>query len=89
MNLRKELKRVQPYYIETCLLPKMYFNEDEHDTEYWIFVYAFLRGLSDQSIGVRLGYSRQHILKWTKKIIERNHDLIFDFILKKLQTDYK
>lgn len=88
-KLRSELKKCQPYYIERELLPLMYFKEDTEETEYWIFYYAFIRRLSDLSIRVRLGYTRQHILRLTNKIIEKNHDAIFNFVDKMLQKSVK
>lgn len=79
-EIRTKLKQTQPYFIERDLLPKLYFKEDDNDTEYWIFKYSFIRHLSDLSIGIRLGYSRQHILRLTYKIIKNNHALITEFL---------
>lgn len=79
-EIRFRLKGCQPYFIEHELLPKLYFKENEKNTEYWIFYYAFIRGLSDEAIGIRLGYSRQHILKLTKNILEANLFLVLEFL---------
>lgn len=79
---RIKLKHCQPYFIEHELLPLMYFKESENNTEYWIFFYSFIRRLSDEAIGVRLGYSRQHILNLTKKILKANKTMVLDFIEK-------
>lgn len=79
-NLRNKLKDCQPYFIEKELLPNLYFKEDENDTEYWIFKYSFITRLSTLATGVRLGYSRQHILVKLKKIIKANKALIEDFL---------
>lgn len=57
-EIRLKLKKCQPYFIEHDLLPKIYFKEDKNNTEYWIFFYSFIRRLSDEAIGARLGYSR-------------------------------
>lgn len=79
-NLRNKLKDCQPYFIEKELLPSLYFKEDENDTEYWIFKYSFITRLSTLAIGVRLGYSRQHILVKLKQIIKANKSLIEKFL---------
>lgn len=79
-NLKTELKGIQPYFIEKELLPKLYFKEDNNNTEYWIFFYTYIRGLSGLAIGIRLGYSKQHIYKKLDKIINRNRTLITQFI---------
>ena len=81
-EIRIKLKDCEPYFIEHELLPKMYFRESENNTEYWIFFYCFIRKLSDEAIGIRLGYSRQHILNLTKKILKANKTMVLDFIEK-------
>lgn len=80
-NLRSRLKDCQPYFIEKDLLPKLYFKEDENNTEYWIFRYSFITRLNTLAIGVRLGYTRQHILTKLKQIIKANKSLIENFLL--------
>jgi hypothetical protein len=79
-NLRTELKRCQPYFIEKELLPKLYFKEDEKNTEYWVFKYSFITRISDEAIGVRLGYTRQHIYCITKNILQANKCLVTNFL---------
>lgn len=79
-NLRNRLKDCQPYFIEKDLLPILYFKEDENNTEYWIFKYSFITRLSTLAIGVRLGYTRQHILNKLKQIIKANQALIENFL---------
>ena len=79
-EIRIRLKHCEPYFIEHELLPLMYFKESENKTEYWIFFYSFIRWLSDEAIGVRLGYSRQHILNLTKNIIKSNLTMIKNFL---------
>ena len=80
-NLRTELKNSQPYFIERDLIDKLYFKEDEKNSEYWIFFYSFIRGLSDEAIGIRLGnYDRYQIYRRTIKILETNKCLIEEFL---------
>ena len=83
-EIRIKLKKCQPYFVEHELLPKMYFKEDENNTEYWIFFYSFIRHLSDEAIGIRLGYSRQHILVLTKKILRNNLTMVLEFLDKQV-----
>lgn len=88
--IRNKLKRCQPYFIKKDLLPNLFFKEEESnildeygnkkETEYWIFFYAFVRRLSDVSIGVRLGYTQQWINKKITKIILNNYYLIEQFL---------
>lgn len=79
-NLRNSLKECQPYHIEKDLIPKMYFQEDADNTEYWIFRYTFVNRLTTLAIGVRLGYSRQNILVRLKKILKYNTTVINNFL---------
>lgn len=81
-EIRIRLKHCEPYFIEHELLPLMYFRESENKTEYWIFFYSFIRRLSDEAIGVRLGYSRQQILNKTKAILKFNLTMIQNFLQK-------
>lgn len=76
-DIKRKLKKCQPYLIEKDLLPNMYFKGDIEDKEYWVFKYAFIRRLSDVAIGIRLGYTNQNIhyilkniLSYNKKVIE-------------------
>lgn len=78
-DLRAKLKKCQPYFIERDLLPNLYFKEDENDTEYWIFKYAFIRRLTDVSISIRLGYTKQNIHYKIKGILQANQALIEEF----------
>ena len=59
----------------------MYFKEDMEEKEYWAFKYAFIRKLSDVSIGVRLGYTSQNIYYILKNIIKTNKGVIEQFLL--------
>lgn len=77
---RTILKNTEPYYIERDLFDKLFFMEDEKDTEYWIFKYAFLRRLSDEAIGIRLDYDTTTIYRKTLKIIKNNYRLIKEFL---------
>jgi len=79
-KIRYRLKKSQSYLIERDLLPKLYFKEDKNNTEYWSFFYAFVRKLSDVSIGVRLGYSQQNISNKIQKILANNEVLIEEFL---------
>ena len=80
-DLRIRLKRCEPYLIERDLLPKLYFREDENNTEKWIFKYAFLMGHTDETISVRLNYySRQAINRKMQQILESNRTLIEEFL---------
>lgn len=79
-EIRKQLKNCQPYFIEHELLPKIYFKEDNNKTEYWIFFYSFIRRLSDEAIGIRLGYDSSTIYRKTFKIIKNNLRIITDFL---------
>ena len=79
--IKNKLKKCQPYLIERDLLPNLYFKEDVEEKEYWSFKYAFVRRLSDVSIGVRLGYTKQNIHYIIKNIIQANYSIIMDFIL--------
>ena len=79
-DLRARLKKCQPYYIERDLLPTLYFREDEKDIEFWIFKYAFIRRLTDVSISIRLGYTRQNIHYKLKSILKANKSLIEEFL---------
>ena len=79
-DLRAKLKKCQPYFIERDLLPKLYFKEDENNTEFWIFKYAFIRRLTDVSIGIRLGYTKQNIHYKIKGILQSNQSLMEEFL---------
>ena len=79
-DLRAKLKKCQPYFIERDLLPKLYFKEDENNTEFWIFKYAFIRRLTDVSIGIRLGCTKQNIHYKIKGILQSNQSLIEEFL---------
>lgn len=79
-EIKNKLKKCQPYFIEKDLLPKLYFKEDIEEKEYWTFKYAFIRRLTDVSIGVRLGYTKQNIHYIIKNILQANYTLIDDFI---------
>ena len=81
-EIRIKLKKCEPYFIEHELLPQLYFKEDDKNTEYWIFYYSFIRRLSNEAIGARLGYSRQYILVLTKNILKANSTLILNFLSK-------
>ena len=80
-RIKNKLKKCQPYFIEKDLLPNMYFKEDMEEKEYWAFKYAFIRKLSDVSIGVRLGYTSQNIYYILKNIIKANKEVIEQFLL--------
>jgi len=79
-ELKNRLKKCQPYLIEKELYPNLFFTEEKEEQEKWIFKYAFIRRLSDVSIGIRLGYSNTNIHYLIKKILEMNKDLIEDFL---------
>ena len=79
-QIKNKLKKCQPYFIEKDLLPQLYFREDIEEKEYWVFKYAFIRRLSDVSIGVRLGYTKQNIHYIIKKILQANYSIIENFI---------
>lgn len=79
-QIRNKLKKCQSYFIEKDLLPQLYFKEDIEEKEYWVFKYAFIRRLSDVSIGVRLGYTKQNIHYIIKKILQANYSIIENFI---------
>lgn len=79
-KIRNKLKKCQPYFIERDLLPRLYFKEDAEEKEYWTFKYAFIRRLSDVSIGVRLGYTKQNIHYILKKILQANYAIIEEFL---------
>ena len=89
-DIRARLKKCQPYFIEKELLPNLYFKEEEsdlidengnkRDVEYWIVKYAFMKKLSDEAIGVRLGFEGITIYKRTLKLIERNLAVIENFL---------
>lgn len=81
-DLRIRLKRCEPYLIERDLLPKLYFKEDNRDTEKWIFKYAFIYKHTDETISIRLDYySRQAINRKMQHILESNRTLIEEFLL--------
>lgn len=81
-DLRSRLKKCQPYHIEHDLLPKLYFKEDENNTEKWIFKYAFIYRHTDETISIRLNYySRQAINRKMQNILESNRTLIEEFLL--------
>lgn len=80
-KIKNKLKKCQPYLIERDLLPKLYFKEDKDEKEYWVFKYAFIRRLTDVSIGVRLGYTSQNIYYIIKNIIQANREIIIQFLL--------
>lgn len=80
-EIKSKLKKCQPYFIEKDLLPQLYFKEDIEEKEYWIFVYAFIRRLSDVSIGIRLGYTNQNIHYIIKNIISSNYSIIEKFLI--------
>ena len=77
---KSKLKKCQPYFIERDLLPNLYFKEDENDTEYWIFKYAFIRRLTDVSISIRLVYTKQNIHYKIKGTLQANQALIEEFL---------
>lgn len=79
-EIRTKLKKCQPYFIERDLLPKLYFREDENNTEYWIFKYYFITQLTQLSISIRLDYSKQNINYLLHRILKRNHALIEEFL---------
>lgn len=89
-DIRARLKKCQPYFIEKELLPNLYFKEEEcdllddygnkRDVEYWIVKYAFMRKLSDEAIGMRLGFESLAIYRRTLKLIERNLAIIEEFL---------
>ena len=79
-DIKNKLKQCQPYFIEKDLLPTLYFNEEYKEQEYWSFVYAFLRRLTDTSIGIRLGYTSQNIHYIIKRIIKSNESIIINFL---------
>lgn len=79
-DLRSRLKNCQPYWIEKELLPNLYFVPSENDIEYWIFKYYFVTRLNTLAIGVRVGYTRQHVLSKLKDIIRNNEELIKQFL---------
>lgn len=79
---RINLFKIEPYFIEKELLPILYFKEDKQEKEYWIFFYRYIRKLSDEAIGVRLGYERKTVYNKTLKIIENNFFIISRFLHK-------
>lgn len=79
-ELKNRLKKCQPYYIEKELLPNLFFCEEREEQEKWIFIYSFIRRLTDTSIGIRLGYTSSNIHYITKNILEANEDLINEFL---------
>lgn len=81
-EIRSKLKNYQPYYIEKELMPFLYYKEATKELEYWVFLYSFVRKLSDEAIGVRLGYNRKSVYNMALRIIENNLDLIVKFLHK-------
>lgn len=89
-DIRTRLKKCQPYFIEKELIPNLYYKEEECDLvdeygrkreiERWIIFYSFIRKLSDEAIGIRLGFGGNTIYKKTLKIIERNLTIIENFL---------
>ena len=80
-SIRAKLKKCQPYFIEKDLIDKLNFKDDENNTEYWIFKYVFITGLSDLAIAVRLNFaSKNTVYLKTLKIIERNFSIINNFL---------
>lgn len=80
-RLKNRLKKCQPYFIEKDLLPNMYFREEVEEKEYWTFKYAFIRKLTYESIGVRLGYTKQNIHYIITNILKSNYAIIQEFLL--------
>lgn len=79
--IRKLLKESEPALIKLELLPELWFKEDEKETEYWIFFYAFCYRFSDDMISQRLGYyTRKHVYNRTLKIIKNNYTVISRFL---------
>ena len=76
-QVRSLLKHSEPYKIEKELLPNLFLKDDR---EYWIFLYAFCRRLSDETIGVRLYSSRTQIYRITLNIINNNYTEITKFL---------
>lgn len=80
-QIRKILKESEPARIKLDLLPEMWFKEDDKETEYWIFFYAFCYRFSDDMISQRLGYyTKKQIYNKTLKIIQNNYTLISRFL---------
>ena len=80
-QIRKLLKEAEPARIKLDLLPEIWFKEDEKETEYWIFFYAFCYRFSDDMISQRLGYyTKKHVYNKTLKIIQNNYTLISRFL---------
>ena len=79
-TLRNKLRECEPYFIEYNLLPKLYFREDNQETEYWIFFYYFIRKLNYRAIGVRLGYDHSTIAYKMNRILQTNNTIIEEFI---------
>ena len=80
-QIRKLLKEAEPARIKLDLLPEIWFKEDDKETEYWIFFYAFCYRFSDDMISQRLGYyTKKHVYNKTLKIIQNNYTLISRFL---------
>lgn len=84
-NIRRSLRECEPYFIEYNLLPRLYLKEDEEKTEYWIFFYYFIRRLSYQAIGVRLGYTYNTVYYKLINILKTNKTIIEEFITQQQQ----
>lgn len=80
-EIKNRLKKCQPYFIEKDLFPKLYFNEERLEQEKWIFKYSFIRHLTDVSISIRLGYTRQNIHYIIKNILRSNQAIIEEFLI--------
>lgn len=80
-EIRKQLKKAQPSLLRQYLIPKLWFKEDDKQTEYWIFYYAFFYRFSDDMISQRLGYYQpKQIYNITLKIIENNYTEITNYL---------
>lgn len=80
-ELRSNLRKCQPYFIEKDLMPQLYLKEDEKKTEHWIFKYYFCYHLPDITIAMRTDlYTRSVVTRRLNKILERNRAIIENFI---------
>lgn len=90
-DIRTRLKKCQPYFIEKELIDNLYYKEEDcelidcngnkRELERWIIFYSFIRKLSDDAIGIRFGFEGNTIYKKTLKIIERNLNIIEQFLI--------
>ena len=87
-NLRIALRKIQPYFVEYNLIPKLYFKEDKDKIDYWVFFYHFIRKLNYRAIGARLGFDHSTIAYKMTNILKNNQKLIEDFIFQQSLNEH-